>query len=225
MRPDGPRRSSVFDADEESSRAGEQSRPEQDAGGKLANALRANASAVLFGVALVVALAGGFTWLAVRPAPRRVEIVIPAPAPVVVQVSGAVGTPGVYTLPAGSRVADAIAAAGGFSGAAAAESVNQAAKLADGARVEVPVRAGPTEGNGSGPRQAGAAQGPPGLIDLNTAAAEQLMTLPGIGPTLAAAVIDFRSKNGPITRVDQLLAVDGLGPKKIEAIRPFLVQQ
>lgn len=223
MRPDGPRRSSLFDADKESSLAGAQSRPEQDAGGKLANLLRANASAVLFGVALVAALAGGFTWLAVRPAPRRVEIVIPAPAPVVVQVSGAVGSPGVYTLPAGSRVADAIAAAGGFSSVAAAESVNQAAKLADGARVDVPVRASPSQGNGaSGPA---AAQGPPGLIDLNTATQQELESLPGIGPTLAAAIIDFRSKNGPITRVDQLLAVDGLGPKKIEAIRPFLVQQ
>lgn len=225
MRPDGPRRSSVFDADEESSRAGEQSRPEQDAGGKLANLLRANASAVLFGAAVVAALAGGFTWLAVRPAPRRVEIVIPAPAPVVVQVTGAVSTPGVYTLPAGSRVADAIAAAGGFSSVAAAESVNQAAKLADGARVDVPVRASPSQENGAGPRQAGAAQGSPGLIDLNTATHQELESLPGIGPTLAAAIIDFRSNNGPITRVDQLLAVDGLGPKKIEAIRPFLVQQ
>jgi competence protein ComEA len=223
MRPDGPRRSSLFDADEESSRAGEQSRPEQDAGGKLANWLRANASAVLFGVALVAALAGGFTWLAVRPAPRRVEIVIPAPAPVVVQVSGAVGTPGVYTLQAGSRVADAIAAAGGFSSAAAADSVNQAAKLADGARVDVPVLANPSRGSeADGPATA---QGPPGLTDLNTATVQELESLPGIGPTLAAAIIDFRSKNGPITRVDQLLAVDGLGPKKIEAIRPFLVQQ
>lgn len=225
MTPDGPRRPSLFDADEGPSRAGERARPEGDKGGILAARLRANASAVLFAAALVVAIAGGLTWLFVRPAPRRVEIVIPSPAPVVVQVTGAVGSPGIYSLPAGSRVADAIAAAGGFSRVAAAESVNQAATLADGARVDVPALAGTSQGDGAGARRAGPVQGAQELIDLNTATAQQLVTLPEIGPKLAAAIIDFRSKNGPITLVDQLLAVDGLGPKTIEAIRPFLVQR
>ena len=197
-----------------------------------AKVLRAYSAHILLGLALALAVAGGIAWLAMKPSPKRIEVVIPTPAPVVVQVTGAVASPGVYELPPGSRVRDALDAAGGVLPGAATDSINLAAKLDDGTRLEVPaaVQAASSPGQGesnaaTGTTATGTGAPAPGRIDLNTASLQQLMALPGIGETLAAAIIEYRSRNGPVRRVDDLLAVQHIGPKTIEAIRPFVVQQ
>ena len=188
--------------------------------------LRPYAGNVILGMAVLAALAAGITWLAVRPQPRRIEVIIPAPAPVTVQIGGAVISPGIYILPAGSRIADAIVAAGGFAPSADAAALNQAAKLSDGARIDIPsaLSAPLAAGTPAQGAQAQPAGTPTRRMDLNTATHAQIESLPGIGPVLAQAIIDFRRKNGPIMRVDQLLAVERIGPKTVEAIRPFVIQ-
>ncbi len=135
---------------------------------------------------------------------------------VVVDVAGAVNRPGVYRLPAGSRVDDAIARAGGAKPAAALEAVNRAARLADGQQVVVPAR-----GPGGGIAVAGvdAEDGP---ISLGTATLEQLDTIDGIGPVTAEDIIEFRDEHGGLASVDQLDQVSGIGPATMEALRARL---
>jgi competence protein ComEA len=131
-------------------------------------------------------------------------------AVVVVQVAGAVARPGVYRLPAGSRVADAIQAAGGYSTEvdprAAETKLNLAAKLQDAQLIAVPRRgeaAGGSSGAGGG-GGGGGASAVPGLINLNTATAEQLDTLPGVGPATAQKIIASREEK-PFAKVDDLV--------------------
>jgi competence protein ComEA len=138
---------------------------------------------------------------------------VPAPATggeVVVSVVGQVVRPGLVTLPAGSRVADALAAAGGLLPDADPAAVNAAALLTDGEQIAVgvpgaPAPAGDT-GSGAGAGRAG------GLLPLNSATVADLDALPGIGPVLAQRIVDHRSANGPFTSVEQLDDVDGIGP-------------
>ncbi|MGY1858458.1 ComEA family DNA-binding protein [Modestobacter sp. SYSU DS0290] len=128
-------------------------------------------------------------------------------APVVVSVIGQVATPGLVTLPAGSRVADALAAAGGLLPEADPASVNAAAVLVDGEQLAVGLPgavAAPAEARGGGP--AG------GLLDLNRATVAELDALPGIGPVLAQRIVDHRGTHGPFTNVEQLDDVSGIGP-------------
>jgi competence protein ComEA len=153
-----------------------------------------------------------------------------APTEVVVHVAGAVVSPGVRRLPLGSRVTDALDAAGGALPGADLPRINLAAPLVDGQQVYVPrpgeplpVTAGPGATGGTGP--AGDASGQAGtgaLIDLNTATAEQLDTLPGVGPSTAAAIIAHRDENGPFTSVDQLIDVRGIGEAKLEQLRDLV---
>ncbi len=125
---------------------------------------------------------------------------------VVVDVDGAVRRPGVVTLPDGSRVVDAIKAAGGQASRADTGSLNLAQVLMDGEQVIVPRRGSPGQAAPPGVSAA------PGLVNLNTATATELETLPGIGPVLAAAIVDWRTQNGGFTSVDQLEQVSGIGP-------------
>lgn len=142
----------------------------------------------------------------------------PKPSVLVVHVSGEVARPGVVSLPAGARVIDAVAAAGGPTASAEIERINLAALLVDGAKVHIPA---PGE---SAPAVAGAqpAGQPAGPLDLNAATAEQLDQLPGIGPSTAAAIIAYREAHGPFGSVDALAEVRGIGPAKLDSLRSLL---
>jgi competence protein ComEA len=134
----------------------------------------------------------------------------------VVDVTGAVARPGVYRLPAGSRVEDALRRAGGASGAAALEAINRAARLADGQQVVVPAR-GP-----GGVVAAVSGTEEEGPISLGTATVEQLDTIDGIGPVTAQDIVGFRDEHGGLASVDQLDQVSGIGPATMESLRARL---
>jgi competence protein ComEA len=133
---------------------------------------------------------------------------------VVVDVTGAVARPGVYRLPAGSRVEDAIGRAGGAAPGAALEAINRAARLADGQQVVVPKRGAAPAGVATT-----AEEGP---IGLGTATVEQLDTIDGIGPVTAADIVRFRDEHGGLASVDQLDQVPGIGPATMESLRARL---
>jgi competence protein ComEA len=135
---------------------------------------------------------------------------------VVVDVTGAVARPGVYRLPAGSRVDDAVQRAGGAGPRAELEAVNLAARLADGQQVVVPER-GP-----AGTAVAGSGGEEDGPISLGTATVEQLDTIDGIGPVTAQDIVDFRDEHGGLASVDQLDQVSGIGPATMESLRSRL---
>jgi competence protein ComEA len=163
------------------------------------------------------------------PAPSTVAPSPPTSAVVVIHVTGAVHAPGVYELPAGQRVADAIDAAGGALADADANALNLAAPVVDGDRIDVPTAGAASSlssaGAGTGHSHAdaaGADTGSSAPVDLNTAGVAELEALPGIGPATAAAIVDHRSANGPFATVDELEAVRGIGPAKLEAIRDYV---
>ena len=151
---------------------------------------------------------------------------------IVVSVVGLVHRPGVVTLAAGARVNDAITAAGGFRPKANPASVNLARPLADGEQIEVTDKADPAANSPTTAAEASAAPGkgaaasgggataPTGeaKVNINSATATELESLPGVGPTTAAAIIAFREENGPFTSVAQLGEVSGIGPKKLEKL-------
>jgi competence protein ComEA len=184
------------------------------------------------GAALIVLLAGAAIAVfvtAVTPHGAERELVSPSsPAdadgliassgaePIFVHVLGQVSRPGLYELREGDRVVDAIAAAGGMTAAADPAGVNLARLLSDGEQLAVPAVG---EVTASVPGTAA-----DGRVDLNTADAATLDTLPRIGPAMAQRIIDWREANGPITSVDELLAVSGIGSKTVEALRSLVVQ-
>lgn len=133
----------------------------------------------------------------------------------VVHVAGAVRRPGVYRMPAGSRVDDAVRRAGGAAPRASLEAINLAARLADGQQVVVP------ESIPGGAAVATAA-GEEGPISLGTATAEQLEEIEGIGPVTAADIIGFRDEHGGLSSIDQLDQVPGIGPATMESLRARL---
>lgn len=172
--------------------------------------------------------------------------------PLTVHVAGAVANPGVYSLPPGSRVIDAVNAAGGVTAAAEPNAVNLARPLADGERFYMPTkeevrRSGwgwlpvvdgtgvvysggsgswPTGGSGSAQSSVTGGTLPAGLkLNINTATSAQLEALPGIGPTLAARIVEYRSRHGPFRAVEELLNVSGIGDKKLEEVRALITIQ
>ncbi|HEX4731310.1 MAG TPA: SLBB domain-containing protein [Solirubrobacterales bacterium] len=138
---------------------------------------------------------------------------------VVVDVTGAVERPGVYRLPAGSRVDDAVQRAGGATAKAETDSVNLAARLADGQQVVVPERVAAGVGGTSAAATGAAEDGP---ISLATATAVELDTIDGIGPVTAEDIIEFREAHGGLSSVDQLDQISGIGPATMEALRERL---
>jgi competence protein ComEA len=145
---------------------------------------------------------------------------------VVVDVAGAVARPGLVRLRGGDRVADAVAAAGGATAEAETAGLNQARVVADGEQVRVP-RAGeapPPAPAGSAPGGNGSSRlaGPAAPVDLNRATLAELDTLPGVGPATATAILAWRDENGGFRRVDDLLEVPGIGPARLERLRPLV---
>lgn len=143
-----------------------------------------------------------------------------APGVIVVDVDGAVARPGVVELPEGSRVADAVDAAGGLAADADTQALNQAALLSDGEKVYVPRvgDAAPAASSGGG---AGAAGGT-AVVNINTATLDELDELPGVGPATAQAIIDEREENGPFTAPEDLMRVSGIGEKKFEKLADLI---
>jgi competence protein ComEA len=143
-------------------------------------------------------------------------------ARVVVDVVGAVRRPGLYRLGDGSRIADAIARAGGATRKAQLAQVNLAAPLADGEQVVVPAHGSAAAATPAAAGSGGAAA-PAAPIQLSTATAEQLDSLPGVGPATAQKILDYRTKHGAFSSVDELDAVPGIGPKRLEQLRDLVV--
>jgi len=133
----------------------------------------------------------------------------------VVDVAGAVRRPGVYRLPSGARVVDAIERAGGPAGGAGLEGINRAARLTDGQQVVVPGRL-------PGGAAAAAAAGEEGPIGLGSATVDQLEEIDGIGPVTAGKIVEFRDQHGGLASVDQLDQVSGIGPATMESLRARL---
>lgn len=164
-----------------------------------------------------------------RPSPVPTIAPTTTPAPMTVYVSGEVRKPGVYTLPVGSRIVDAISAAGGVTVKADGAALNQAQVVQDGMQIHIPAR-----GTASPPppiSQTVAATQPasvptvPGLININTADATLLETLPGIGPTLAADIIAYRTQNGPFTTLEELMNVPGIGEGRYADLEGLITVQ
>lgn len=201
----------------------------------------------LAAIAALAVLVTVFTLIRQRPAPvvsanlPPVEMVstvsasTPAPAPpdkgVVVSVIGLVGQPGLVTLTPDARVADAVAAAGGPLHGADTVGLNLARHLADGEQIVVGIAApagqppalGSSVGGGRDtPQSPATPTKPAGPVDLNTATTDELDALPGIGPVTAAAIVAWRSANGRFTNVDQLGEIDGIGPARLEKLRPLV---
>lgn len=198
----------------------------------------------LVGGGLTIVLAVGVGWWLVRPAPPPTEARLPyadgvtsstsvptastattapsstQPAVVVVHVAGAVAAPGVVELPGGSRVADALGPAGGALPDADLAAVNLATLLADGQQVYVPTVGEDRPPAAAPPAAVPTSNGnPAGPLDLNRATAAELDELPGIGPATAQAIVAHRDANGPFASVEDLEAVRGIGPAKLDALR------
>jgi len=140
---------------------------------------------------------------------------------VVVDVTGAVEKPGIYTLPAGSRVNDAVQRAGGATAEGDVQQINLAARLADGQQIVIPTRVKNPAGVAEGATVSGSAS-TDGPISLGTATVEELDTIEGIGPVTAQNIIDYRDQHGGVSSIDQLDEIDGIGPATMEALRARL---
>jgi competence protein ComEA len=173
---------------------------------------------------LLLAIAGrtlaGAGSAAERPPPAELVSEVSArPTKLVVHVAGAVQAPGLYRLAEGSRVADAVARAGGAAASADTSAINLAAPLVDGMQVVVPAR---IEVAAGGDAPAGEAPGASARVSLSSATVEQLDALPGIGPVTAQKIVDHRAAHGGFRSVDDLDAIPGIGPARVEQLRELV---
>jgi len=172
---------------------------------------------------LGIAVAGSFPVFIMMQRGAPVEITsAPTQDPILIQIGGAVNHPGVYLLPQGARGEDALQAAGGLSEQANRDAVNLVARLKDGDMIIIPSTQTPGPpaqliSSGSSGQLAGSPAGCP--VNLNTAGVEDLETLPGIGPTRAQQIIDYREANGSFHSVEDLLNISGIGPSTIERLK------
>jgi competence protein ComEA len=181
--------------------------------------------------AVIVAIASGIVaLLTYRPAPAVITILPPAPTstpgPLRVYVSGAVANPQkVYEVEPGSRVQDAITAAGGALPDADLAKINLARVLRDGEQIEVPrlVSSSADSGTQTAGGSAKATETPGGPVHINTATAQELQRLPGVGPAMAQRIIDYRNQHGPFTSMADLDDVPGIGPAKVKEWEGLIV--
>ncbi|MGM0897132.1 MAG: helix-hairpin-helix domain-containing protein [Bacillota bacterium] len=153
-----------------------------------------------------------------QPQPPADAEEIPLASTVMIDVKGAVKNAGLYELPAGSRVNDAIEAAGGFLPEADSGSINLAVIVVDESSIYIPA-----QGEEAAPLTTVASNGDgQQLIDLNTATETELTELPGIGPAKAAAIVAHRTENGPFKSIEQLMDVTGIGEKSFEQLKDLI---
>ncbi|MBM3179668.1 MAG: ComEA family DNA-binding protein [Chloroflexi bacterium] len=195
-----------------------------------------NALYVLLGVMAGFVLAGVLIFVARAPAGQAI-VLQPAPtkAPLAVHVIGAVPRPGLYEFAEGARNQDAIDAAGGLLSSANVDAINLAALLTDGQQLNIPYLEGqaPAEESTSlelpgssanneisTPESSSSTDGE--LININTATLEELDSLPGIGPTIAQRIIDYRNENGPFSTIEEIMDVSGVGPATFDEIENMI---
>lgn len=177
------------------------------------------ASGVLLG--LFVAL---LIWVVARnPSGQAVTLrPVPTERPIVVHITGAVPRPGVYALAQGSRVQDAISATGGFLADAERTGINLARILEDGEQLDIPYVEGASPVIGTEIPATSAPSSSAELIDINTASQSELESLPGIGPTTARKIIEYREQNGPFVSTQDIINVSGIGPGTYERIKDLI---
>ncbi len=186
----------------------------------------------LVGVMAGFALAGMLLFVSRAPAGEPI-VLQPAPTkePIAVHIIGAVPRPGLYEFAEGSRVQDAIDAAGGLLTSANVDSVNLAALLEDGQQLDIPYKAGADSSNENGDdalvlpgatEKPDASEAGQDLVNINTASAEELDNLPGIGPTIAQRIVEYREANGSFQTIDDLMNVSGIGPSTFENIKELI---
>jgi competence protein ComEA len=166
---------------------------------------------------------GGATPLATPIAPAS-PTGSPTSGGIVVDVEGAIRAPGVYTMPVGSRVADAVRIAGGATAAADLATVNLARPIADGERVYIPRKgeAPPPQAAGGDPAGGGSLGSAGGKVNINTASVGELNSLPGIGDVLAQRIVDYRTQHGPFHDIKDLMKVEGIGQKKFDSLKDYV---
>ena len=182
---------------------------------------------ISLGVLIGVLLAGIAIGVALPPRGTPIVLQTPPPTntlqPLMVDVEGAVLHPGTYALPRGSRVEDAITAAGGFASHALSAAVNRAAPVQDGMWIFIPFIDTPTP-HFITPTTIPLNKdiSPTERVNINTATIDELETLPRIGPTLAQRIVDYRTEYGPFQRVDDLTQIKGIGTALLETLRPYV---
>ena len=187
---------------------------------------------VLLGVMAGFVLAGVLVFVSRAPAGEPIMLE-PAPtkAPIAVHVIGAVPRPGLYKFPEGARVQDAIDAAGGMLAEGNADALNLAALLEDGQQLNIPYKSGsePTASASTLDLPTSATETPTTqnsdgveLVNINTASLEELDALPGIGPTTAQKIIDYRDQNGPFAAIEDIMNVSGIGPVTFQDIQNLI---
>lgn len=192
-----------------------------------------NALYVLLGVMAGFVLAGTLVFVARAPSGETIALQ-PAPtqAPIAVHVIGAVPRPGLYEFSEGARVQDAVDAAGGLLASANPNALNLAALLEDGQQLDIPYSDGEAPADPStnsfelpestGEPTDGESLSDEELVDINTASLEELDSLPGIGPTTAQKIIDYREENGPFAVIEDIQNVSGIGPATFENIKDLI---
>ena len=164
----------------------------------------------------LAALGVGATVLLLQPSPAPIVVTLPTATPqpeLKVYVNGAVNQPGVYVVPAGARLEDVLAMAGGLTGDADLRRVNPSLRARDEDHFYIPSIEEGVDSPWESPADV--------MININTASSEELQTLPGIGPGRADDIIEYRTAVGPFSRAEELLLVPGLGPKTVDSLIDF----
>ena len=175
------------------------------------------ASGILLGLFLAA-----LVWVVARnPTGEAVTLrPVPTDKPIVVHITGAVPRPGVYALPQGARIQDGISAAGGFLAEAEKSGINLAALLEDGEKLDIPFIEGGSPVLATPLPEVVTTTTE--LININTATSAELDTLPGIGPTTAQKIIDYRDQNGPFINTEDIINVSGIGPGTYERLKDLI---